>query len=245
MLPAPLIRVGLAARSRVRHSVTSPAFWLRLLQLNVGLMLMGLGLAVSLAAGVGLGPWAAFHEGLAVSTGMSFGQALVLVGIVVVGVSWWWTGYRPGPGTFVNMAVVGPWVDLFQTQAWLPVAPNYAWGMAEFLVGTTLIGMASGMYITAGFGAGPRDGLVLGLTRLLRLSVRRTRSLLELVVLATGFLLGGAVGVGTVVFALTIGPVMQFSIRLFTWRTGDSGGDVGAAPAAGPGDGSPAGAQRG
>ena len=202
-------------RTRLRTALATPAFWGRLLRLNVGLMLMGLGLALVLRAGVGLGPWAVFHEGLALVSGLSFGRTLQVVGVVVLGVSWWWTGERPGPGTFVNMAVVGPWVDLFSAQAWLPTASGYGWGVAEFMAGTALIGTASGLYITAQMGAGPRDGFVLGLSRLTRLSVRRTRSLLEAIVLVAGFLLGGAVGLGTVLFALTIGPIMQLALRTF------------------------------
>ena len=203
------------ARTRAHTAVRAPSFWGRVLQFNVGLAAMGLGLALLLQAGIGLGPWAAFHEGIALVTGLSFGRALQLVGVVVLALSWWWTGERPGPGTFLNMLVVGPWVDLFAAQAWLPTAPSLAYGIAQFLAGTVLVGLASGLYITADLGAGPRDGFVLGLSRLTRTSVRRSRSLLEATVLVVGFLLGGSVGLGTILFAVLIGPVMQFGIRLF------------------------------
>lgn len=200
---------------RLRGSASRPSTWARWAQLNLGLLLMGLGLALMLQANVGLGPWAVFHEGLAHVTGLSFGRVLQIVGVIVLVVSWRWTGERPGPGTVLNMAIVGPWVDLFAAQPWLPASTGWGWGMAEFAAGAMVIGVASGLYITADLGAGPRDGFVLGLSRRLSLSVRRTRSLLELGVLAVGFALGGAVGLGTVLFALSIGPMMQFSIRVF------------------------------
>lgn len=204
-----------AAGIRARTAVRAPLFWGRVLQFNLGLMLMGLGLALLLQAGIGLGPWAVFHEGLSLVSGLSFGRILQLVGVAVLGLSWWWTGERPGPGTFVNMLLVGPWVDLFAAQAWLPTAEGVAWGVAQFTAGTAIVGLASGLYITADLGAGPRDGFVLGLSRILRLSIRRSRGLLEFTVLVVGFLLGGAVGAGTVLFALSIGPIMQFAVRLF------------------------------
>ena len=218
MSRARLAHAGNRATRRFGAAVQKPSFWRRFLRLNVGLMAMGLGLAVMLEANVGLGPWAVFHEGVAEVTGISFGRALQIVGVVVLSLSWWWTGERPGPGTFLNMLVVGPWVDLFVAQPWLPTAGSYAWGVPQFVVGASLVGLASGLYITASLGAGPRDGFVLGLSRLLGGSVRRTRGVLEFTVLAVGFLLGGSVGLGTLLFAALIGPVMQASIRLFEPR---------------------------
>lgn len=199
---------------RVRHAVRAPAFWGRFVQFHLGLMTLGLGLAVMLAAGVGLGPWTVFHEGLSLVTGLSFGRTLQLVGLVVLALAWWWTGQRPGLGTFINMLLVGPWVDVFRA-GWMPAPQAWLPGMTQFLVGLSLVGMGSGLYITAELGAGPRDGFVLGLARKLRRSVRRTRAFLEFTVLALGYLMGGTVGAGTVAFALLIGPLMQFFLRLF------------------------------
>lgn len=211
-LPSYASRAG----RRFGASLRAPWFYLRLAQFLVGLTAMGLGLAVMLEAGVGVGPWAVFHEGLARVTPLTFGQALVGVGVVVVSLAWWWTGQRPGPGTFVNMVMVGPWVDVFRASGWVPSPTEFVPGVAQFLLGVAIVGTASGMYITARFGAGPRDGFVLGLSRLLGRSVRRTRTYLEIAVLASGFLLGGTVGIGTALFAVTIGPSMQFSMWAFT-----------------------------
>lgn len=199
-----------------RLSAGSLGFWGRVTQFLLGLTAMGLGLAVMLEAGVGIGPWGVFHQGLARVTPLSFGQALMAVGVLVVSLAWLWTGQRPGPGTFVNMVIVGPWVDVFRTSGLVPAPEAFLPGVAQFLVGLTITGVASGMYITARFGAGPRDGFVLGLSRLLGGSVRRTRTVLEIAVLSAGFLLGGTVGVGTALFAALIGPIMQFALRLFT-----------------------------
>jgi uncharacterized membrane protein YczE len=140
------------------------------------------------------------------------------VGVGVLTLAWAWTGERPGPGTFVNMLVVGPTVDLVRASGWLPVQEALLPGIVQALVGVAIIGFASGVYITARFGAGPRDAFMLGLSRRTGWSIRRTRTTLELVVLAIGVALGGSAGVGTILFAVTIGVVMQTSIRLFSSR---------------------------
>ncbi len=179
---------------------------------------MGLGLAVMLEAGIGLGPWAVFHEGIARVTPLSFGQALMIVGVVIAALAWWWTSERPGPGTVVNMLLVGPFVDLFRAVGVVPVQDGLTLGTVQFLIGAMIVGISSGLYISARFGAGPRDMFVLGLSRLLGRSVRRTRTAVEVVVLVIGVVLGGSVGLGTVLFALVIGPSMQTSLRLFAPR---------------------------
>ncbi|MEJ2291606.1 MAG: membrane protein [Deinococcales bacterium] len=200
---------------RALRAVSTRAFWQRLGQLNLGLMVLGLGIAFMLEAGIGLGPWTVFHQGLSLVTGLSFGRVMQGVGLVVLLLSMLLTRTRPGLGTALNMLLVGPWVDLFRSLAGFPHAPSYALGIAEFVLGLTLQGLGTGLYITARFGAGPRDGLVLGLASLLRLSVRITRTGLELLVLVSGWLMGGQVGLGTVLFALGIGPLMQSFLRLF------------------------------
>jgi len=207
--------VNVPARSHAPGSWRRPAFWGRVVQFVLGLMGLGLGIATMLEAGVGVGPWAVFHDGIARVTPLTFGQALMVVGVAVLGLAWLWTGERPGPGTFVNMAVVGPSVDLFRASGWLPAQEALAPGIVQALIGVAILGLASGVYITVRFGAGPRDAFVLGLSRRAGWSVRRTRTTVELVVLAIGVALGGSAGLGTLLFAVTIGPSMQTSIRLF------------------------------
>lgn len=187
---------------------------LRLLHLNVGLMLFGLSVAFMLRAGVGLGPWDVFHQGLELRTRLTIGQAMVLAGLILLLFSAAVAQVRPGVGTVLNMALVGPWVDAFLAWRGLPAPEGWAYGAAMFAFGLVLNGVATGVYITAGLGAGPRDGFALGLARLARVPVRRARTGVELVVLTTGWALGGTVGLGTLAFAVAIGPLMQTSLRL-------------------------------
>lgn len=204
-------------------AVSKRSFWQRLVRLNLGLAALGLGIAFMLDAGIGLGPWTVFHQGVSLVTGLSFGRALQGVGLVVLLLSVVLTRTRPGLGTALNMLLVGPWVDAFRALPGFPHAHGYVGGIPEFLLGLTLQGLGTGLYIAARFGAGPRDGLVLGLARMLRLSVRLTRTGLELVVLATGWAMGGQVGLGTVLFALGIGPLMQLFLRAFATRASEAG----------------------
>lgn len=201
--------------ARALRAVTRAEFWRRLAKLNLGLMTLGLGIAVMLEADIGLGPWTVFHQGVSLVTGISFGRAMQGVGLIVLLLSVVLTRVRPGLGTALNMLLVGPWVDLFRSLPVMPHASPYPWQVAQFLAGLCLQGIGTGLYITARLGAGPRDGLVLGLARLTRVGVRVTRTGLELLVLVTGWLMGGQVGLGTVLFALGIGPLMQFFLRLF------------------------------
>lgn len=184
-------------------------------QYVAGVTGLGLGLAILLEAGIGLGPWGVFHDGIARVTPLTFGQALMGVGVVVLTVAWLWAGERPGPGSFANMLIVGPAVDLFRATGWIPVQDGLAAGFVQALIGVMVLGLASGMYITTRFGAGPRDSFVLGLARLFGGSIRRTRTIIELVVLVIGIALGGTFGLGTLLFALSIGPSMQTSMRFF------------------------------
>lgn len=204
-----------SASIALARAVSSRAFWRRLAKLNLGLTVLGFGIALMLEAGIGLGPWTVFHQGLSLVTGLSFGRVMQGVGLLVLLLSWLFTGTRPGLGTALNMLLVGPWVDLFRSLPVLPHPASYLPGVAVFVAGLVLQGLGTGLYITARFGAGPRDGLVLGLARLLSASVRVTRTGLELLVLVSGWLMGGQVGLGTVLFAVGIGPLMQFFLRVF------------------------------
>ena len=188
---------------------------LRLVHVNVGLALFGFSLACMLRAGVGLGPWDVFHEGLALRTPLTIGQGMIAAGFSLLAFAALVAKIRPGLGTVLNMLIVGLWVDAFMRAAWMPSPTVWLGGAALFAAGLVLNGIATGLYLTAGLGAGPRDGFALGLARLLGTTVARARTLVEVSVLIVGWLLGGTVGVGTLVFALTIGPLMQAGLRLF------------------------------
>jgi len=161
---------------------------------------------------LGQGPWDVLHQGIARQTGISIGVASILTGIPVV-LAWWPLGQRPGWGTLANLIVIGVVVDL--TLQYVPVAQNVVIGTILLIGGILITGFGSGMYLSSAMGAGPRDGLMLGIARRTGWSVRIVRTLIEVVVLTIGWLLGGNVGIGTLAFALGIGPAVQASLRLF------------------------------
>ncbi|MFC0863811.1 YitT family protein [Sphaerimonospora cavernae] len=191
----------------------------RLVRLYAGLALYGSGIGLLVRADLGLAPWDAFHQGLSVRTGWSIGLCITLVGALVL-LLWIPLRERPGLGTISNVLLVGTCADLFM---WLVPAPS-AWPIQwAFLIGGVVaIASATALYINAGFGPGPRDGLMTGLNRL-GLSIRLSRTIVEITVLAAGWLLGGTVGVGTLVFAAAIGPLTQVFMKLWPARRREAG----------------------
>lgn len=202
------------------RAAPKPRYASRLAQLVFGLFLYGLADVLIIRAATGLGPWPAFHVGLSLVSGISIGVAVTLVGAVVI-VATWFMGVRPGVGTVANMILIGVFCDLL-----LPVVPEAAtWrlGLPMLAGGIALIGLATGLYIGAGLGKGPRDGLMVVLAERTGHSIRVVRTVIELTVLAAGFAMGAELGLGTLLYALAIGPVVQWSLRAF-----------GVAPAAAP-----------
>jgi uncharacterized membrane protein YczE len=178
----------------------------RLVQLFVGLLLLGASLAMLLRAGLGLAPWDVLHQGLARLTGASVGSMVIAVSFVVL-LSWIPLRQRPGVGTIANALLVGVALDL--TMLVLEDASSWFWRVTLLVVGVLVNGLATALYIGALLGPGPRDGLMTGLVRRTGRSVRFIRTTIEVGVLAVGWLLGGTVGIGTVVFALAIGPIVH------------------------------------
>jgi len=187
----------------------------RLVQLFVGLTLYGAAMAMMLRATLGLDPWDVFHQGLATRVGLSFGMLVNLVGAVVL-LLWIPLRQKPGIGTVANIFTIGTAVDL--TLLVLPEADGLPARVALLLGGIVLNGIAGAMYIGAGLGPGPRDGLMTGLVKRTGWSIRLVRTGIELSVLAIGWLLGGTVGVGTVLYAFAIGPIVQAFLPSFTVR---------------------------
>lgn len=186
----------------------------RLLQLFTGLALYGISLAFMVESGLGLTSWDVFHQGVSQATGLSFGRVVILAGIPVL-LLWIPLRQRPGLGTIANLVVIGFVVD--GALAVLAPGESLAMRVTYLVVGILLNGVATAMYIEARYGPGPRDGLMTGIVnRWPRLSVRVVRTGIELLVLATGVLLGGTVGVGTIAYALAIGPLAQSFIPVFT-----------------------------
>jgi uncharacterized membrane protein YczE len=184
----------------------------RLFQLFWGLALYGFAMALMLRANLGLDPWDVLHQGLAPKIGLSFGMTVNLLGALVL-LLWWPLRQRPGIGTVCNILVIGTVVDL--SLAILPVPEGYAMRALWLGVGIVLNGVAGGAYIGAGLGSGPRDGLMTGLCARTEWPVKYVRTGIELAVLAIGWLLGGTVGAGTIVYAASIGWIVHHAIPFF------------------------------
>jgi uncharacterized membrane protein YczE len=191
----------------------------RLLQLYAGLVLYGSSMALQIRASLGLDPWDVFHQGLAEHLGLSFGTVTMIVGAAVL-LLWIPLRQLPGLGTVSNVFVIGLSVDA--ALSLLPAPHGLPLRFAVLAAGIVLNGLAGGLYIGARFGPGPRDGLMTGLSRRTGRSVRLMRTSVEVSVLVLGLLMGGTVGLGTVAYALAIGPLVQFFLPLLTVPGGAS-----------------------
>jgi len=179
--------------------------------LLLGLIGYGFSMAVMVRAGLGLDPWDVFHQGLSLKTGMTIGTASAVVGVAVL-CAWVPLRNRPGIGTVANVIVIAVTVDA--GLAILPTPTSLPVRIAMMVGAVVLNAISTVLYIGAGLGPGPRDGLMTGLVARTGLSVRLVRTSIEATVLAVGWLLGGTVGVGTVLYALGIGPLVQFFVRI-------------------------------
>ncbi|MFT4218864.1 MAG: hypothetical protein QM619_17035 [Micropruina sp.] len=179
----------------------------RVVQLLIGLVLFGFSIALMIRGNLGVAPWDVLSVGLTHWLPLSFGQITIALSFVIL-LLWVPVGERPGVGTLANAIVIGLSVDA--SLAWLPTPQDWAPRIALMLAGVVLNGIAGAVYIGAQLGRGPRDGLMTGLARRTGRSLRLVRSLIEVVVLAIGLALGGTAGLGTLMFALAIGPLTQF-----------------------------------
>jgi uncharacterized membrane protein YczE len=183
----------------------------RLVQLVVGLWLYGTSMAMMIRSALGLDPWDVFHSGLMSRAGLSFGVIVTIVGALVL-LAWIPLRQMPGVGTVANVLVIGVATDV---SLWLMPAPESVLVRVLLLLGGILLnGLAGALYIGAQLGPGPRDGLMTGIARRTRFSLRLVRTTIEVAVLVIGFALGGVVGVGTVLYALAIGPLVQ---KMLPW----------------------------
>ena len=173
-----------------------------------GLTLCAAGITMLIRADLGLGPWDVLHQGVAVSTGMSIGVATVLIGFVVL-LLWLPLRQRPGIGTVTNVVWIGVSLDVLLSVTSAPSSLGLRWLLLA--AGPLVFGIGVAVYIGAGVGTGPRDGVMTGLEQL-GIPVALARSGMELTALTIGWLLGGRVGIGTLYFALTVGPVMHVTL---------------------------------
>ncbi|MFF3555065.1 membrane protein YczE [Streptomyces tsukubensis] len=195
----------------------------RLTQLYAGLVLYGLSCALILRGGLGLEPWNVLHQGLSELTGLSMGVVMTAVGALVL-LLWIPFKQRPGLGTVSNVVVIGFAMDAALLV--LPEPDGLAVRIPVTAAGIVLNGVATGLYIAARFGPGPRDGIMTGLHRATGLSIRLVRTVVEVTVVTSGFLLGGSVGAATIAYTLAIGPLAQFFLRFFALPEQPGGGTV-------------------
>ncbi|WP_228507769.1 YitT family protein [Herbiconiux sp. VKM Ac-1786] len=187
----------------------------RLLRLLVGLALYGFAEALMIRGAIGIDPWTVFSQGISRSTGLSIGLLTNLIGLAVL-LLWIPLRQRPGLGTVLNVLLLGPFMEL---GLWLlPVPGSLTLQVLSFTAGLLLLAVASGLYIGARFGPGPRDGLMTGLHARLGWPIWLGRTLVEATVLGAGWLLGGDVGLGTLAFALLIGPLCGVTLPLLAGR---------------------------
>ncbi len=187
-------------------------FVIRFLTLNLGLFIYGIGIAMMVHASIGLAPWDVLAQGISKQTGLSFGQSTIAVSVMVL-LAWIPLKVKPGIGSILNAILLGVFADF-----WLPLMPRldgYVFQLIWFVLGLVVISFATGLYISCGMGKGPRDGLNTGIAQRFKLPFWQARSLVEVVVVLVGFMLGGQVREGTLIFAFAIGYLNQLGLRLF------------------------------
>jgi uncharacterized membrane protein YczE len=185
---------------------------LRLTTLIFGLFVYGLGVAMTVKASLGIAPWDVFAQGISVQTGLSFGVSTVVVSGLVL-LAWIPLKVKPGIGTVANAVLIGLFADF-----WLVLLPNFSayWQqLVMFLVGVVIVAIATGLYISSSLGSGPRDGLMQGTANALDKPFWLVRTGYESTVLSIGWLMGGQVREGTLIFALSIGYLVQLSLKFF------------------------------
>jgi uncharacterized membrane protein YczE len=191
---------------------TNRSLPVRLITLFAGLFVFGLGVALTVHAGIGIAPWDVLGQGIAVQTGLSFGVSTVVVSIIVL-LCWIPLKVKPGFATIANAIFVGLFADFWLLM--LPELTAYWQQLGMFLLGVVVVAIATGLYISSRLGSGPRDGLMQGTANALDKPFWLVRTAFEGSVLTIGWLMGGQVREGTLIFALTIGYLVQISLRLF------------------------------
>ena len=186
----------------------------RLVRLFVGLFLYSLGIVLTINANLGLAPWDVFHQGISKMTGITMGQASIGTGLLIVILDFAF-GERVGWGTVCNMYFIGYFMDILMINNVIPVFDHIILQLIMIILGMFTIALATFCYIGAGFGSGPRDGLMVALTKKTNKSVRFIRNSIEISVLAVGYLMGGFLGIGTLITAIAMGYFVQFVFKIF------------------------------
>lgn len=230
MSPIHLLRRGVSRRVELTpmtsiEQLRAGRFSRRFVQLIVGLWLYGVSMAMFIRSGLGLDPWDVFHYGVQTHWAVSFGTVVIVTSFAVL-LLWIPLRQWPGLGTILNSILIGIATDV--TLGLFDAPSSLVWRWVLLLGGILANGLAGALYIGSQFGPGPRDGLMTGLAHRTGWSLRLVRTSIEVTVLAIGWLLGGVVGVGTVLYALLIGPIVQFFLPLLTVRVDPPARSVGA-----------------
>jgi uncharacterized membrane protein YczE len=185
----------------------------RLPTLFFGLFLFAVGLLANLYSGLGMNPWGVLNLGIVNHTPLTYGQASQIIGLVVLLIGWG-LGYPPGFGTFMNMYIIGLFIDLINSWGIFPIPGNILERYLMLFFSVLILGVASFLYLKVQLGAGPRDGLMMGLVKTLDQPLSLVRSGLEVLICSLGYLLGAPVGIGTLITAITIGYSVQMAFKL-------------------------------
>lgn len=185
--------------------------WTTFFYLVLGLVLFGLGEALLIASGAGVSPWTVLAQGIAGKTGWSIGFATMIISFAVL-LLWIPLRQKPGMGTILNALIIAFMIDFSLTL--LPYPQTLVWQLLQVIVGVLIIGIASGIYLTANLGAGPRDGLMTGLQSKTGFPIATIRIAIEISVVSIGWYLGGIVGIGTLIFAFGVGPCVAIGILM-------------------------------
>ncbi|WP_073029343.1 YczE/YyaS/YitT family protein [Desulfosporosinus lacus] len=189
----------------------------RFIRLFAGLFLFAVGIVLTINANLGLSPWDVFHQGITYLTGITMGQASIGVGIILVMLNAV-LGESLGWGSLCNMLFIGLFMDLIMLNHFIPLSNGIFSGLIMMFLGMFIIGLASYFYISAGLGSGPRDGLMIALTKKTDRSVRFIRNSIEISALFVGYLLGGFVGAGTLIMSVVLGYIIQFVFKIFRFN---------------------------
>lgn len=183
-------------------------------RLFLGLFLYAVGIVLTINANLGLSPWDVFHQGVSKNLGITMGQASIAVGFIFIILDWI-LGEKVGLGTICNMLFIGTFMDFLMLNNLIPIFNNLFAQIIMIILGMFIIGAASYFYIGAGLGSGPRDGLMVALTKRTKKSVSFIRNSIEFSVLTIGYILGGTVGIGTLIMVFALGYLVQLAFKLF------------------------------
>ena len=184
-----------------------------LIRLLVGFVFCASSTVLMLNSNLGLSPWDVFHQGISRLSGITIGQASIVVSIVfvVIGVM---LGQKLGVGTILNMIIIGKLIDVIIEASIIPVATNIISGIIMMVIGMLVMGFGCYLYIGCGLGCGPRDGVMMGISKKVKKPIKYVRACIEVTVLTLGYMLGGDIGVGTIISAIGLGYSMQLMFKL-------------------------------